>query len=252
MASAPGSRPPGGGGPTRRALRARAGRVPGTDGPGSLVVGVDEAGRGSLLGPLVVGAFVLPRDRLPALVATGVRDSKLLTPAARTAIYRRLAGVGRRLSVALDPATIDRYVHVGGLNDLEARAFGQLVRRAGAPLAYVDACDPVPARFGRAVARWAGGDPTIVARHRADATFPVVAAASIVAKVRRDRALERLRGSVGAEVGSGYPSDARTVSFVRGLLRDGGPVPPWVRRSWRTMGRLMPPASARTLESFDR
>ncbi|MCI4330523.1 MAG: ribonuclease HII [Thermoplasmata archaeon] len=214
------------------------------------ILGIDEAGRGSLVGPLVVGGFLVPKGVAERLVALGVKDSKLLSPERRTEIYGALGAFGRRLSVSFSPSTVDRYVATGRLNRLEAEAFARLVRRAGAGVAYVDACDPVAERFGTLVGKLSGGSTRIVARHRADRDLPVVGAASIVAKVRRDRAIEQLRVSLGTGLGSGYPSDERTVAFVRAALESGGPAPSWVRASWQTTERLMRERSARTLESF--
>jgi ribonuclease HII len=117
-------------------------------------------------------------------------------------------------------------------------------------VAYVDACDPVAERFGALVGTLSLSSATIVARHRADRDLPVVGAASIVAKVRRDRAIEKLRSTLGSELGSGYPSDQRTVNFVRSTLGSGRPLPRWLRATWRTTERLMRERSARRLESF--
>ena len=249
--------------PVPLSLSARASSRTGVDRPpaspslsapppgGPTVLGLDEAGRGSLVGPLVVGGFLVGSAVAGRLREFGARDSKQLSPARREEVYRLLGTVGQRFWLALDPATVDRHVRRGGLNELEARAFGTLVRRTGASTVYVDACDPVADRFGRAVQHWAGGSAAVIARHRADATIPVVGAASIVAKVHRDRSIRRLQRRLSGDLGSGYPSDPRTCRLVRAVLQDGGPVPPWVRQSWRTMGRLKPPPAARTLETFD-
>ena len=90
----------------------------------------------------------------------------------------------------------------------------------------------------------------MVARHHADRDITVVGAASIVAKVRRDRALARLRERLGDALGSGYPSDTKTIEFVRAVLADGRPVPSWMRASWSTMQRVKPLRPARTLDGF--
>ncbi|HYA54686.1 MAG TPA: ribonuclease HII [Thermoplasmata archaeon] len=214
------------------------------------MLGIDEAGRGSLVGPLVVGGFCLDSDRLEELVALGAKDSKALTPAGRERVFRELPQLGRGATVSLPPRTIDRAVRQGGLNGLEAEAFARLVRRMSPDVAYVDACDPNEQRFGRLVARLAGGNVRVVARHHADRDLPVVGAASIVAKVHRDRALARLRRSLGEELGSGYPSDPRTIRFVREWLAAKAQLPPWVRGSWATMERIKPRRLARTLDSF--
>ncbi len=215
-----------------------------------LVLGLDEAGRGSLVGPLVVGGFLVRPEAAERLTTLGVRDSKLLSPARRAELYGLLGRLGQRLSVSLAPSAIDRHVRRGALNHLEARAFAQLARRARARVVFVDACDPNAARFGRVVARLAGPRVRVDARHHADRTVPVVSAASIVAKVRRDRAIERLSQKLGEPIGSGYPSDERTLEFVRGRLGRAGPSPPWLRLSWRTMERLKPRPGGPTLDAF--
>lgn len=200
----------------------------------------------------MVGGFVAEPAAVERLASLGVRDSKTLSPERREEVYGRLTAVGALASVSLAPATIDRYVARGRLNDLEAETFAALVRRLAPDVAYVDACDPNARRFGRTVARLAGGRVRVVARHRADQDLPVVAAASIVAKVRRDRAIARLARALGTEVGSGYPSDPRTIAFARRAFVDGGPALVGVRRSWATVQRVKPRVPAPTLEAFAR
>lgn len=217
-----------------------------------LVLGLDEAGRGSLIGPLVVGGFLAPRSVLGRLASAGAADSKKLSPERRRRAYRELGRLGIRLSLRLDPASIDRAVREGALNRLEAEAFGRLARRSGARIVYADACDTVEERFGREVGRHAGRSVAVVARHHADGTYPIVGAASIVAKVLRDRAIERLKERLGAEFGSGYPSDRRTVDFVRTTVREGPLTPSWLRHSWATTERLKLERQVVPLESFDR
>jgi ribonuclease HII len=216
-----------------------------------MVLGLDEAGRGSVLGPLVIGGFLLPEAELPRLVELGVRDSKLLSPARREELFLELAKLGRCEHVVLTPATIDGYVRRGRLNELEARAFGQIVRRTSPARVYVDACDTDALRFGGRVAHWGHVEPDrIVSRHKADRDLPLVGAASIVAKVQRDRAVVRLARSLGAEIGSGYPSDRVTREYVREALLRPDELKPWLRHSWATTEILKPKLPPRTLESF--
>jgi ribonuclease HII len=218
--------------------------------PSSFVLGIDEAGRGSWVGPLVAGGFLIRADRLAELGSLGLRDSKLLSRSRREALYRELGSVGQRVSVALGPGRIDRYVNRGRLNHLEARAFARLIRRTRPSRVFLDACDPVAHRFGRLVARLSRCDARVVARHRADREIPVVSAASIVAKVRRDRAIARLRALVGETLGSGYPSDPKTLAFVREWLGRHGVEPPWLRRSWLTTERVKLERTVVPLERF--
>ncbi len=218
--------------------------------PSGRILGIDEAGRGSLVGPLVVGGFLMEADRIPELETLGVRDSKRLTPARREAIFAELPRIGRPLTVSLGPKAVDRAVSGGHLNELELAAFARLIRTHRPDMAYADACDPVAERFGRRLRAASGHDGRVHARHKADRDLLVVGAASIVAKVHRDRAIARLRERWGENLGSGYPSDERTVEFVRATLAVGGPPPSWLRRSWATMERVNPSRPARPLEAF--
>ncbi len=208
------------------------------------MLGIDEAGRGAWLGPLVVGAVAVPRSSLDELAATGARDSKKLSAARREAILARLEAVGTVRSIAAAPDEIDRHVAQGHLNALEARLFGALARPFAPAEARVDACDVNARRFGAAVARHAGPGIRVVARHHADALDPLVGAASIVAKVRRDRAVAALARELGSEIGSGYPSDRITVAFVREFLADARAVPSWLRGSWAPTRRALGPERA--------
>ena len=225
-------------------------RKRGTSTTATRILGIDEAGRGSVLGPLVVGGFCCAADRLTTLRETGVRDSKRLTPRRREDVYRLLGGVGECRSIALPPRTIDRYVARGGLNELELLAFAALVRQFQPDIAYVDACDPNAERFGRRLHDLAGRETRIVSRHKADRDFPVVGAASVVAKVRRDAALARLERTAAEPVGSGYPSDPETRRCVERHARDGDRVPAWMRGSWETVQRVKRAHPARTLDGY--
>jgi len=217
-----------------------------------IVVGIDEAGRGAWVGPLVIGAVSIEASRLEEIRETGAKDSKLLSPSARERIYERIGRITATRTVVLEPPEIDRHVARGRLNDLEASAFGRLVRESAAQLAYVDACDADARRFGRKVASVAGPGTRVISAHRADRDRPLVGAASIVAKVERDRAIAELSARLGGGLGSGYPSDATTVAFVRRRVSPRGPRPPWLRASWSTTERVIGAPPARALEEFAR
>ena len=203
------------------------------------VVGIDEAGRGAWIGPLVVGAVAVARGALASVAETGARDSKTLSPERREEILVRLERCAVVRSVEASPCEVDRHVVHGQLNALEARLFGSLARPFAPAEARVDACDANARRFGSSVARHAGPNVRVVARHHADATDALVGAASIVAKVRRDRAIRALAVSLGAEIGSGYPSDPVTVRFVARSVDRAASLPPWLRGSWSTTRRVI-------------
>jgi ribonuclease HII len=202
-----------------------------------------------VLGPLVLGGLVVEERRLAELRPLGVRDSKQLSPQRRTELYAALGEVGERASLVLTPREIDPWVRRGGLNRLEARGFAEIVRRTQPDAVFVDACDPIAARFGRDVARLSGGKMQVIAQHRADEDIPVVGGASIVAKVERDAAIGTLARELDYDLGSGYPSDPKTLSALAwGLQREARP--PWVRLSWSTAQRVKARAPVERLEAY--
>lgn len=217
---------------------------------GRTVLGVDEAGRGPVLGPLIVGGFAMEEGELGRLRELGVRDSKELSPRRREEIYEQLGRCGRRESVTLLPPAIDAAVARRALNRLEARGFAELIARVRPSTTFVDACDPNAPRFGTLVRRLSRWEGTVIARHKADRDVPLVGAASIVAKVERDRAMAALGKQLGADVGSGYQTDPVTLAFLREHLPRAGERPAWLRSSWSTTARLMAERAARTLDDL--
>jgi ribonuclease HII len=89
----------------------------------------------------------------------------------------------------------------------------------------------------------------VVSEHKADARYAVVGAASIVAKVTRDRIIDELRAEFG-EIGSGYPSDAKTVSFLKEYIREHGVPPTCARKSWQTVTDIMSKSAQKNLFDF--
>ncbi|MCI4353054.1 MAG: ribonuclease HII [Thermoplasmata archaeon] len=213
------------------------------------VLGIDEAGRGSVLGPLVVGGFLTERSRLDELSALGVRDSKLLSPERRERLFDALQGLGERIAILIPPSQVDAAVARGELNLLEARVFARLLTMTDAHEVYVDACDVRAERFGRRVKSLARSRARVVSAHHADRDLPIVSAASIVAKVCRDRAVGRLRRRLESDFGSGYPSDAKTQLFVKDHLSSTVERVAWLRYSWATIARLKPRPRLRTLDT---
>ena len=202
-----------------------------------LVCGVDDAGRGSVLGPLVIAGISIERSKIKHLVAIGVKDSKQLSPQSRENLYDKIISLVEGYYVAkIQPKTIDRSVSKNLLNQLEANYMAKVVKKLGAGSSYVDSCDVNPRRFGLYISNLAKTGK-IISSHHADRKYPVVSAASIVAKVNRDRAIEKLRKN--HDLGSGYPSDSKTMGFIKEWISQNGDVPIFVRRSWKPVKILL-------------
>jgi ribonuclease HII len=117
-------------------------------------------------------------------------------------------------------------------------------------VAYVDSADAVEHEFKKAILRSLPFEVDIVSKHGADDLFPVVSAASIVAKVHRDAAIRKIEEEIGQKVGSGYSHDAETITFMERWIRETGALPPHTRASWDTARRLMSAANTHKIDDF--
>jgi RNase HII (EC 3.1.26.4) len=190
-----------------------------------VIGGIDEAGRGPVVGPMVIAVVVGDGEALRRL---GVRDSKRLSPAARRRLFAEVLKAADCVNyVVVEPHVVDLYVQRGGLNALELDFTARLVGTCPADLYYVDSPDVKPERYGAALSFLTGR--RFVALHRGE-EVPQVAAASIVAKVVRDRLMELVAQETGG-IGTGYPSDPKTVE----ALRTGRIPAECVRWRWRTV-----------------
>jgi ribonuclease HII len=219
-----------------------------------IIAGVDEAGRGSVLGPLVIAGVAIEESKIQKLVDMGVKDSKLLSPSKRRKLSRKIRALGQVSLTKIEPSDIDSYVLNGlrlfRLNYLEAKHMAVVLSRLKFDLAFIDCCDTNEKRFGRLVETLTNKDKMIEfgrenegtswmikSEHHADRNHPIVAAASIVAKVTRDNCISRLHRRHGG-FGSGYPSDPDTLEFLRGFISKSQRLPDFARTSWRTIERL--------------
>lgn len=206
------------------------------------VAGVDDAGRGPIIGPLVVAGVLLDEKDLPKLMDLGVRDSKRLSPDRREELAAEIKHLALKCHVEmLPPAEIDRVVETGKklhkLNRLEAQTMAKVITILRPDVAYVDASDVLADRFKQHIAENLTFEAQIISEHKADAKYPIVSAASIIAKVERDGALSALQEKHG-NMGCGYPTDPNTIKFLERWIRTFGSYPDFVRKSWKPAKRL--------------
>jgi ribonuclease HII len=200
------------------------------------VLGIDEAGRGCVLGDLFVAGFLYTGDDPGALHAAGARDSKTLSASRRRSVRETLAALGTAHVVRIPPVAID----AGNLNALEEAAIAGLIVTFRPDLAILDALGP-PSGTDRVIARLrkliAPLDPEIRIEPKADRNHPVCGAASIFAKTARDAALAEIDAAHGP-LGSGYPSDPVTRAWLEAHAATGDPWPDFVRTRWGTITSL--------------
>jgi len=201
------------------------------------ICGVDDAGRGSMLGPLVIAGISLNKKNLKQLSSLGVKDSKKLSPKLREDLYKKIIKIADDYYVAkISPKSIDASVKNHCLNTLEAKYMAKVVSKLNPDISYVDSCDVNPARFGRKISQMSDNHK-IKSYHHADSRFVIVSAASILAKVTRDRAIMKLRKD--HNLGSGYPSDSVTVKFVTNYYKINHVLPIFVRKSWKPVQKIV-------------
>jgi ribonuclease HII len=210
-----------------------------------VICGVDEAGKGSVLGPMVVaGIGVSSEERLSDL---GVKE--LLSPKERERLYKEIRKRCKVATVTIDAQEIDAIRTEMTMNACVARAHAQVITKLSPTCAYVDACDVNCFRYAEMVRVHLTLPCEIVSEHHADEKFMVVSAASIVAKVVRDREIIKLAKKYG-EIGSGYPSDPVTIRWLTGYIGEHPSPPPVARRSWKTVSAILAKKTQRSLMDF--
>ena len=201
------------------------------------ICGVDDAGRGSMIGPMVIAGISIEKKNIPKLRKLGVRDSKKLSPKKRELLYKEIIKlVDDYHVIRIPPKTIDKYVFEHNLNHLEAKKMAAVITYLKSEISYVDSCDVNATRFGREISDLSNKSK-VRSYHYADSRFVVVSAASIIAKVSRDRSIARLNKN--HEFGSGYPSDKKSVNFVKKLVYAKKPLPSSVRKSWKPVQKIL-------------
>ncbi|PYB67567.1 ribonuclease HII [Thermoplasma sp. Kam2015] len=194
--------------------------------------GIDEAGRGPVIGPMVISIVCCDTEFLKGI---GVKDSKVLSRKRRSEIFKSIMDRCHVRYRILSPEEINRMMSMESLNKIEEDEIIELLEYAESTV-YIDCYDVIEERAQEAIERRSG--KKVVCRHKADAIFPAVSAASIVSKVLRDAEIDKLHEKYG-DFGSGYPSDPRTIEFLYGFLKNAREPEKIVRMHWSTVGRII-------------
>lgn len=218
------------------------------------VLGVDEAGRGPVIGSMFVGGFLVDKDKLDEVENVGVKDSKKLSNKLRDSIDEVLEDYGDTFLKEVEAEEIDELREIMSLNEIELHAFVDIIERAEPDEVFVDLPEPDGDRFIRKMKRELPErfqDVKFVAEHEADDTYPVVSAASIVAKSARERHTQELKEKYGYDFKSGYPHDKPTINFLEKFVEEKGELPKETRKSWSTAERVLKEADQKGLGDFN-
>ncbi|MBI5389004.1 ribonuclease HII [Candidatus Woesearchaeota archaeon] len=205
----------------------------------SIICGIDEAGRGPLIGPLVICGTSIDKSQEKKLIELGVKDSKLLTPKQRVGMFERIKEIVKEhMIIVVPPQEIDEAVFskTMNLNWLEAIRSAMIINKLKPDIAYVDC----PSNNTQAYADYVKNllldkNIKLIAEHKADQTYPVVSAASILAKVTRDREIEKIQERIKEPLGSGYPADPLTQAFLKNNYHK---CPDIFRKSWSSYQKV--------------
>jgi ribonuclease HII len=187
------------------------------------IIGIDEAGKGPVIGSMFIGFSIKELNSKSELnnfqkelKNLGVKDSKLITPKKRTKIYEKLKEIIKIKYVQLTPAIIDGNNSSGGkLNELEIKAITQILNQEKPNLIIIDALTARPDKFKEDIKKHLTFECKIISENKADTKYEIVGAASIIAKELREKELKEIKENIHINCGSGYPSDPKTKEFLK-------------------------------------
>jgi ribonuclease HII len=198
------------------------------------IVGIDEAGRGSVIGPLVLCGVVIRENRIKFLERLEVKDSKKISPKKRVVLSRKIRKITDYHLVKITAQDIDILrAHDVNLNQIEKIGMLKIINKSDADTSIIDCFDVKPDRLKNEMETFFP-EINVITEHNAEDKYTVVAAASIVAKVERDLEIAKIRKEF-KDIGSGYPSDPKTIEFLKSSYDD---LPDFVRKSWSTIERI--------------
>jgi ribonuclease HII len=201
-----------------------------------IIAGIDEAGRGPVIGPMVMAICTIEESKIHLLDELGVKDSKLLLPSKREQLFSRIKELCVHKIIILSPSEIDDALNDRSvnLNRLEGKTTAQLVNSVESDRCIIDCPSTNIKAYTEFLQSMITKKTTLVVEHKADLNNTIVGAASILAKVTRDREIEKLQKIAKVDFGSGYPSDPRTVEFLAKNWNKFN----FFRKSWATYKKV--------------
>lgn len=214
------------------------------------ICGIEEAGRGPVMGPMVMAGCTIDAGKVAKLQAIGVKDSKLLTPIQREDMFEKIKEVVDSYEIlVLSVADVDAALMSDSLNLnwLEAETSATLINALQPDKAILDCPSPNLKAYADYVRERLTKPVELVAEHKADVNYPIVSAASILAKVTRDREIAKMRKEVGVDFGSGYQTDPKTIKF---LQENWDKHPKLFRKTWASYKKVVLASKQKGLEDF--
>lgn len=210
--------------------------------------------RGALVGPLVVAGVTVDKKDEKKLLKIGVKDSKVLTPKKREELASKIEKIAKNIVVLrVQPCKIDSFRATGiNLDKIEAMKMAEIIGMNDESKIFVDSLTQNPNKFQNLIFSYLkNNEVDMVVKNYLDESIPVVSAASIIAKVERDKTIKELESKVGQPIGVGYPHDPLTINFVEKLIKETkGKLPTYIRKSWITVQALQEKSWQKKVKDF--
>jgi len=203
-----------------------------------LIAGIDEAGRGPILGPMVMSIVVIDSKDNAMLKKIGVKDSKLIPEKKREELYLEIKKIAKEIHTTKITANeIDKQREKDSLNYIEVKMASKLINllKTSPENIIIDCPQTSTDKYKEKVYALLNEHKKLTVENKADLNHISVGCASIIAKVERDRELHKLEKEIGIELGCGYPHDARTINAINQLEKTH---PNFIRKSWITYQNL--------------
>jgi len=203
------------------------------------ILGIDEAGRGCVIGPLVIAGVLVDEKGTKELRKLGVLDSKRFSPQKREELLLVIKSIALKITTRIIQSwEIDE----SNLNLIELENTAHIISELNPDEVYFDVpTHPKGVRsYCKSLSLLVSSSVKLRGENEADKKYPIVGAASIVAKVERDRRIEELKKEYG-DFGSGYPSDEKTQGFIKRWYEEKGELPDIVRKKWKSVQRMISP-----------
>ncbi|MBR9678973.1 MAG: ribonuclease HII [Nanoarchaeota archaeon] len=218
---------------------------------GGLVLGLEEAGRGPVIGPMTICGVLIEDEKIKKLMEIGVKDSKMLSPEKRKELFPQIQKLAKKHCViSVSPEEIDGRESNGlNLNELEAVKMAEIINELKPDKAIIDTPSVNIKSFEKFLKTHLTHECELVCEHKADIKYPVVSAASILAKVVRDAEIMELERKLNLKIGSGYPSDPETQKFLEKYWSKLSQLP-FVRKTWATVSDVYEKKTQKNINDF--
>ena len=214
------------------------------------ILGIDEAGRGSVIGPMTIAGLMIDSKDEFKLKELGVKDSKLLTKVQREFMFDKIKDIAKDYVIlSISASEIDELRKITNLNKIEGKKMAEIIKTLNPDVAILDAPQVSTDKFKHFVQSLIKNNTKIISENSADLNYPVCAGASILAKVTRDREVEEIKKKVDFDFGVGYPHDEKSIEFVKKCLKEKKNLK-YLRHSWVTVSELVKEKEQKRLEEF--